>query len=357
MGAKYRVLFFDNSTRLKTIHDLETRGRGGMVASLFKVSDYLSSAGHDVYVLSDIEENGKTPAGAVWIGKGSRIPHEETFDFLIHNRGADDGLPEIKARRRILWTHDLPHAGHIPEPKTIKAFSATVFMSEYAERIWRCYYRDIGRSFLIPNGVDKKLFYPRDKARGYLIFASAPNRGLKRLPLIFEAIRSRVEGPIFMKAFSNMKALHPNEVRSGEDDGFSMSYKSCREVGIDLVDPVPQRELAEELGSAGLMILPTDYPEICSNIILQSLASGTPIITTGGVGSAREWIKDGVNGRLTRFQPIDYMIHSVEIVRMAVEVLNDERLHRRLIKGALQTKIETWEAIGAKWEKMLNRLY
>src|SRR3990167_10438182 len=149
-----------------------------MVSSLFKISDYLSSVGHQVFVLSDIQSAGKTRAGMIWTHE-----YYGQYDYLICNRGTHDGYPDIKARRRILWTHDLPHNGFIPEPKTIKAFAATVFMSQYAERIWRAFYPTIGRSFMIPNGVDKTLFFPRPKLPGFLIFASAPNRGLKKLPL------------------------------------------------------------------------------------------------------------------------------------------------------------------------------
>lgn len=349
---KQTILFFDISTRLRSVRDLETQGRGGMVGSLFKISDHLSAMGNDVYVLGEIEERGTTPAGVRWFNRET-FPRDESFDFLIINRGAANGLPEIKARRRILWTHDLPHSGHIPEPMTINAFAATVFMSEYAERVWRAFYKTIGRSFTIPNGVDKRLFHPREKDRNYLIFASAPNRGLKRLPLIFEALKSRVARPIYMRAYSNMTTLHPNE--KGED--YDLAYKSCEEAGIERLDPIPQNALAEELGKAGLMILPTDYPEICSNIILQSLASGTPIVTTGGVGSAGEWIRDGINGRLTQFQPIDYMIHAVEMTRLSEAILNNKGHHQRLMDGAAKTKIDSWEAIGAKWEKMLRKLF
>jgi len=358
MKRKLKILFFDNSTKLETVRDLETRGRGGMVTSLFKVSDFLSREGHDVWVLSDIAEPGKTAAGTSWIAKGCRIWEKKEWDALVLNRGTGDAIPEIRAKRRVLWTHDLPHNGFIPDPRTAKAIDLTIFMSGYAEWVWRAFYRTIGKSARIPNGVDKTIFHPREeKDLGYLIFASAPNRGLKRLPLIFEAIKSRVDRPVRMRAFSNMKALHPNEIR-GDDDGFSLDYKNCRDAGIELMDPVPQTDLAEELGMAGLMILPTDYPEICSNIILQSLASGTPIITTGGIGSAGEWVENGWNGRLTEYQPVDYMIHTVEMVRSAVSVLEDENLHRRMIGNAARTKgIYTWEEVGLQWEKQLRKLF
>lgn len=326
-----------------------------MVTSLFKVSDYLSQQGIKTWVVSDVRKGGITPSGTEWITDGSQIPPR--VDFLIANRGTGNGYPEINARHRILWTHDLPHAGFIPNPKTIKAFSATVFMSRYAERVWRDFYRDIGKSFFIPNGVDKSVFYPREKDLNYLIYASAPNRGLKRLPFLFDAIESRVKKPIYMRAYSNLKTLHPNETRDEEEDGFSVVYNRVAESSVDLRNPVPQTLLGEEMGKAGLMVLPTDYPEICSNIVLQALACGVPVVTTGNLGSACEWVKHGKNGMLTSWHPVDYMVYQVDLIRQAVKVLEDESLHRKLIANAAKTKIHSWEEIGAQWKRMLEKLH
>lgn len=337
-----RLLFIDNSTRLNSVSDLTSRARGGMVSSLFHVTDYLSRRGHDVTVLSDILSTGATPAGTKWL-------HEAwgQYDVLVCNRGIDDGYDTIRARRRILWTHDLPHSGWIPDPRRIRAFDRTVFMSRYAERVWRTFYKDIGKSVLIPNGVGP-LFYPREKDHDTLIYASAPNRGLDKLPLIHDAIRTRVGREIRLVAYSNLAALHPNE---GAD---TFDYTPIRESAVELHDPIPQDELAGRLGQAGLMILPSGYPEICSNIVLQSLRSGTPIITTGGLGATPEWVRHGTNGLLTQFQPADYMVHVIEIVRHAVAVLEDRRLHDRLIRGASRTRIPTWEQVGERWYSLCS---
>ena len=348
VGRLMRIAFVDLSTKLETVFDLESKARGGMVSSLFKVSDYLARYA-DVTVLGDIELEGDTPAGVKW-----RKEPESPYDVLITNRGTGSGYSYIRAKHRILWTHDLPHLGFIPERGIIKAFTKTVFMSRYAERVWRAMYPDIGKSVLIPNGVDKSIFYPREKNLDSLIYISAPNRGLKRLPFMFDCLKSRIDRPLTFDAFSNLAKLHPNELRDGYDE-FEGVYKEIHESDVTLHDPLPQEELAPELGEAGLMILPTQYPEICSNSILQSLASGTPIITTGNLGSAHEWVNDR-NGRLTEFLPDDYMIYTVEMVRNAVEVLSDEKLHRKLIKGALNTKIHTWDEIGEKWWQMIKRL-
>lgn len=363
-----RILFVDRTTKLKTIKDLDTGARGGMVSSLFRLSNILSQMGHEVFVFSDIENGGRTFDGVHWLSPHEiQLLNKEAFDVLICNRGVGSGYPEIKAKKRVLWTHDLPHNGFAPDPRVLSAFHV-VFMSWYAAKIWRTFYKTIKNMTIVPNGVEFGIFHPREnRDLGQMIFASAPNRGLKRLPLIFEAVKNRRKEPVKMVAFSNMAVLHPNEiedfghearhgVRDEEKDGFSLDYKNCWDAGIDLREPVRQPILAETLGRSGLMILPSDYPEICSNIILQSLACGVPVITTGGLGSAPEWVKSGRNGFLTRYMPVDYMVYQIEIVRAATGILADEKLHRKMIRAAEKTKIFSWHEIAVKWEKMLKSL-
>jgi glycosyltransferase involved in cell wall biosynthesis len=349
-----KILFIDMSTKLQTINDLQTQARGGMVSSLFAISDGLSQLGHNTMVISDIKETGETSSGTRWINQDDYDGEE--FDYLICNRGVGMGYPNVRAKRRILWTHDLPHNGFIPRPEVMNAYSGVVYMSQYAKKIWHTFYPTLSgpKSFLIPNGVNKELFYPREKDPNYLIYCSAPNRGTDRLALIYAATKTKLDLPIKMRAYTSMAKLHPNE---GTDEGYALNYKTCEEAGVKVLDPIPQAQLAEELGRAGAMVLPTIYPEICSNIILQSLASGTPIFTTGNLGSAPEWIRHGKNGMFTQYQPFDYMVYQMEMVRNLVNVLSNPRVHRNMMNKAAQTKgIYTWKQVVNMWNKMLNRL-
>lgn len=354
-----KIWFFDNSTCLESTDDLKTRARGGMVSSLFRIPDELAKLGYDCRVYADIKTEGVTASGIRWIPY-NQFPTDEA-DYLVCNRGTGpDGFLMFKAKRRILWTHDLPHAGFIPEKKTVRAFHRTVFMSKYAERVWRALFEDIGRSVIIPNGVDKTVFYPREKDLNYLIYGSAPNRGLNHLALIFESLRSRCRPELYMRAYTNMDTMHPKEAELDRRDLFWQSiiplhYKTCHEAGIEVMDPLPQAQWAEEIGKSGLMIMPSDYAEICSNNVLQALASGTPVVTTGGIGSVGEWVKSGYNGYLSKWKRSDYMIHLVDLIRGAMRILNDEKLHRKMIKNAVKTKnILTWEEVARKWGKLLN---
>ena len=141
-----------------------------------------------------------------------------------------------------------------------------------------------------------------------------------------------------------------------DSGGAYPTYSWTFDITTDGFDPVTQDVLANFIGQAALMILPSGYPETCGNSILQSLVSGTPVITTGNLGATPEWVKHKKNGMLTEYLPHDYMVHIVEMVRNAECVLKDEKLHQRLIRGATRTKILNWFEVGAKWEKMLNGL-
>jgi hypothetical protein len=74
------------------------------------------------------------------------------------------------------------------------------------------------------------------------------------------------------------------------------------------------------------------------------------------MGATCEWVKHRKNGMLTTFRRNEYMIHTLQMVRNAVEVLENEFLHKRLMYGARNTKVYTWEEIGKKWERLLKRL-
>ena len=343
-----KILFVDNNTHLKTLDDLKTQARGGMVASLLHVTDGLSKKGYDVHVWGN-DFDDVSAAGVTW----HKDPINDA-DVIIFNRGIGDAAPALGPGKRILWTHDLPHAGHCKDHRYMNALTCMVSMSKYGDRVWRDMFDYTGKSVCIPNGVDKGLFKRApNKECQYLIYASAPNRGLWRMPLIFDAIRNHVPGT-YMRAYSNMRSQHPGEIKETEDN-YELDYYSCEEAGIDRRDPIPQHELAKELGSAGLMILPTNYPEICSNSILQSLACGTPVITAGSIGSAPEWLKHKKNAMLTTYQARDYMVFQRQIIQYAVTVLRDRPMHLRMMAAAAKTKILSWDDVVDRWDAMVRR--
>ena len=59
------------------------------------------------------------------------------------------------------------------------------------------------------------------------------------------------------------------------------------------------------------VIHPTYYPEGMSNVLLESLACGRPIITTDRPG-CKEIVDDGVNGFVVKQRSLDSLIDKIE---------------------------------------------
>jgi glycosyltransferase involved in cell wall biosynthesis len=353
-----KILFVDMTTSLESFQDLKIRARGGMVSSLYLLPNVLSKLNNEVHVLSDVHVGGTTDDGVVWYTRNDEgLLAKQKYDFLVLNRQTyTNGFPEITAKHRILWVHDMVHGGWISDPDYAKNLTATVFMSEYSTRTWKYYYKGIERYFTIPNGVDKTLFKPGKKDHDKIVFFSAPNRGLEFLPLILNPVREATGRDLKLTAFSNMTVLHPQETR--ERDKFAQMYEKVKSEGIDLRDPVPQAELAEFVAESGLMLKPNNYAEICSNSTLQSLACGTPIITTA-IGADKEWVQNGINGMISKYTyASDGPVFLLEMIRIVIDVLEKKENHQKMIKAAPKTKnVLTWEEVGDQWNKMFEVVY
>ena len=100
------------------------------------------------------------------------------------------------------------------------------------------------------------------------------------------------------------------------------------------------RDLVKELSDKGILIYegyvddmkevykriqctihPTYYPEGMSNVLLESLACGRPIITTDRPG-CKEIVEDGVNGFVVKQNDLDDLIEKIE---KYLSLSNEER--------------------------------
>ena len=70
-------------------------------------------------------------------------------------------------------------------------------------------------------------------------------------------------------------------------------------------------EMAEVYQMASCIVHPTFYPEGLSNVLLEGIASGRPIITTDRAG-CREVVEDGVNGFVVKQQDSQDLIEKIE---------------------------------------------
>lgn len=145
-----------------------------------------------------------------------------------------------------------------------------IFNSELTESVWKDEYRISSPTHTIYNGVDQEIFYPRDVPNEeYVLFVgNSPRKGL---PKVRDFARD---------------ASYPVHVVGDVD-----ASENLRAIGR-----VDQTELAEYYSSATATIHPANF-EAFGNVVLESLACGTPVVVSDQCGAAE--IVDDTCGRVT----------------------------------------------------------
>lgn len=312
-------------------------GGGGAETTLSYLLRGLVAAGHEVMVLaSEAPETGRRLVGdgagyvavPVWGGKAGRVLSyalnvrrllrplkaevvfslERTFNPHVYRAG-DGCHREWLARQRpqltmagrawqnvrplnrvLLWLEKKLFAA--PELSRVIANSFMV-----REEILRHYGLPRGKVTVIYNGVDRERFrVPSPRERGVI------RRDLGVEPrekmVLFVGSGFARKGLAYL--ISALAALPDTEARlwvAGR--GSVRRYQNlARRLGVgDRVRFVgPVAEAAPYYQAADLLALPTLY-DPCSNVVLEALACGCPVVTTTANGAA-EFITPGANGEV-----------------------------------------------------------
>lgn len=322
---------------------------GGIVTSLTEIPRFLASKGHKVYVKS-VFDKSEVVDGVHYLSSKDEC---KNVDVVIFNRNVLNHSLIAQAKslgaKLVWWLHDVVDHRYLVDD-AFKQVPNIVSLSSYCTRTYSRYYGiDLERFTVIPNGVDKKIFYPGNyskKQPGLYVFASAPIKGMK--PLAFTIRNLRRHNP---KAELHVYASQ--QLHDMQDDAlvkFQLQMLKDEE-GVKVFAPVPQAKMADVLRKAWCLLMPNSYPEICSNLLLQSIACGTPVVASP-TGSIPEYLGNWMNGLITESTPSDLYFWWQEFAGLAVKLLNNSYLHQEMCKQLVS--IDSWEDIGSKWEKYLQ---
>lgn len=166
---------------------------------------------------------------------------------------------------------------------------------------------------VIPNGVDMNRFQPRDRmaARRAL---GLPEDG--RLVVSVAHLGPRKGHREMIKALANL----PPDVRLvivGGDPAGGRNERQVRELirscGLTQRVILAGRQSYEKVPiyfNAGDISVLASYREGCPNVVLESLASGTPVVATN-VGNVPFLVQDGRNGRIVRPREVGPLTEAV----------------------------------------------
>ncbi len=337
-----RVLFIDG-TRGFTPTRLLEKPTGGIITSLTLVPQFLAKHGLDVQVHSLWE--GEAVLGGV---KYSREVSGH-YDVVVFNRNCVDRavISYFKDSRKVWWLHDIVDPSYCLDDG-FRSVDDVVALSAYNKRSYADYY-GISPDFftIIPNGVDKSVFYPgtEPRDRNLYVYASAPIKGM--YPLEFTLHNLKRLSPAFELRVYSDQGLHDLENTAAMNAALS----TLRKAGASVLPPIPQRDLADVFRKAWAFLMPGHYPENHSNLAEQAKACGLPIIASP-VGSLTEQVTHEVNGLLTKTMPHDMFWWHKEYAQLCAE-LHLDGFRQGQLSSRAPNGVLSWDQVGAMWFEFL----
>jgi len=266
----------------------------GSEGSFFNLARSLAERGHEVVVFA--------PAAAAH--------HHESGAHMLPIK-AIRGLPSVPGLDAVVAWNEPDYLAHAPKgvlrvvnqqlndwgyckPDWGKLVDHFVFPSKSSQGNHEQYIGDSLRhpkyASVIPNSVDLDLFerHAVERVPHRVVYCSSPDRGLHHLLAMWPAVRTRVpdaELKIFYRIEPWLQAnlLNPNEI--GQRARFV--EEALRRLGpargVEVVGPVPNREMARQLRMASVLAYPCDpvrYTEGFGCSVLDACAAGClPIIS------------------------------------------------------------------------------
>ena len=334
--------------------ELEKRGCGGAETAVINMARELAkNYNFNVHVFCKCPAPGRYDDVIYHdIETGLNALKDLNSDLLISSRNTQiltqiDFKKDYNAKQVALWTHDIPDDPVYESleecyPSLDKVFVLTEFHKE--ELIKKFPFVKEEKIFIAPNGIDMRRYKDREnieKVPGRLIYSSTPFRGLDILAEVFPRIKARVPHAN-LKVFSSMKVYG-----EGYDDNQYVSlYNMLNDTpGIDYVGTVKQDKLAEEFAKAEVLAYPNTFPETFCITATESMAGGTPIVTSN-FAALKEIVTDDTGVKL------EGNPHSTEykdaFVDAVVELLTNKDKWKTLSDACL-TKDYSWTKIADKW--------
>jgi UDP-glucose:(heptosyl)LPS alpha-1,3-glucosyltransferase len=162
--------------------------------------------------------------------------------------------------------------------------------------------------FLIPNGIDTRKYSPA-KIEGRSEIRKSYGLGENDFVFLFVANNFILKGfRILLEALKKIKKTNVRLLVVGEPDAGSMSLAgkfgrmivfAGKSAGLDYIYP-----------ACDCLAHPTYY-DACSLVVLESLASGTPVITTSANGASM-FIESGKNGYIIPAADVDALEHAID---------------------------------------------
>jgi glycosyltransferase involved in cell wall biosynthesis len=348
------TILFADATQEFSPTKKDAKACGGILTSLTIIPQYLAQKGHTVLVKSSY------PKKEV-INNVSYIPNDSQeklpkWDIIVINRnGINNALVKYShsiGAKVIWWLHDIVDFRYLKD-SAFKHVDHIIALSNYCRQSFADFYDiPLDKFTIIPNGVDKTIFYPGKylKRKKYsMIMASALIKGFTPIYDVWtNAKRVFPTSQLTIYSSQQLHGLANNQLQQA-------FLKEMEELGAIVMNPIPQHILAAKMREAWVLLMPNNYPEICSNLLLQAQACGLPVVTSN-IGSVSEFIKNGQTGIISKYAPHDLSLWIKKYAEEVLKLFKDEDKHKQISIQA-PNKVLNWDEIGEMWHEKLRTFF
>ena len=366
---------------------LAKQGLGGSESAVILIANELSNIGFDVTVVNNcIDASHSKPGtynGVRYIDNLDAPNHYDLYDAVIVSRSISPFLenstyPFIPtAQKRILWLHDTFIEGdQLVEQLMVTGVIHHIFtLSDFhTNYILNC---DHGarRNFEV---LKKYIFQTRNgavthvpevdlnkKDRNHFVFNASATKGL--LPLvdrIWPLVKQQIPNAhltVIGGYYRFREGAEPDQ-----QENIVRNYagrQDLKDLGITFVGVIPQKQIAEILANAYMMIYPGAFPETFGISSLESLLYNTPLVTTR-FGALEEtafadacFLIDYAIEPNSLFPNINIDSQVQTFVNKVVEVYNNPYLYQQKQNACNVIKdIAGWDSVAKQWRQFLYKI-
>jgi tetratricopeptide (TPR) repeat protein/glycosyltransferase involved in cell wall biosynthesis len=252
-------------------------GIGGSEEAVIYMSRELAKLGHQVTVYNQCGEMEGEYTGVTYRNYYEFNPNDE-FETIIFWRGVP---AEVKARKRIVWLHDVPM--DTINDTNFNYVDEIFVLSEYHKSLLNPKYHS--KAFVTRNGVNQQdvenlVLYGNFRKKNKLIYTSSYDRGLEHLLDMWADVKKEVPDA----------ELHVFYGWNTYDKMVKLGYRTAdfkerllpklKQEGVVDHGRVGQDELTRELLTSDFYVYPSHFEEIsCISVLRAQLCGAIPITT------------------------------------------------------------------------------
>lgn len=368
-------------------HTLEKQGLGGSESAVILISKELVKIGFDVTVINNCKDSTYSSPGTYhgvrYIDNADAPMHTDEYDVVVVSRSVYPFLENSQypfiptAKKRILWLHDtfvqgdegveqLVLRGVIHHIFTLSDFHTNYILnSDHGNR----------RNFEV---LKKYIFQTRNGAVSYLpevdlskkdrnhfVYNASATKGM--IPLIefiWPAIKHAIPDARLTIVGGYYRFRDGAEPDQQESLVRELSTRSdLADYGITFTGVIKQREIADILANANMMLFPGAFPETFGISTLESLLYNTPLVTTR-FGALEEtainqacYLIDYAIEPNSLFPNINKQDQIQKFVATVLQAYNNPYLHQQKQNYCDVVKdVAGWDTVALQWKQFFYKI-